>query len=307
VANIEDYTVLVESSYTREGIRGTSHDHRGWYYECVQPATNKTLQTHPCHGELYVKPINCHPDLKCPFNKVEEEDDPPVTSGMFLQTNASVSRHTLRGKKNKLAREVLHIRKQPAKSERMNANEYLASRSGVTNSDVFAIPSGDVFRLEKLLQLAGLDLDASRYHKKPLRSRGGRITIQVEYTNLRPWSSALAGDQHVGYIYRVVTSPIKQMKREVFSQNQPADDTIREIENQHGILFEAKVTGSFGVFNIVYLLVMLTTSLALLGGAKAFVDILAIYLPSSNQQAYTDAKYQYVGIELEVPAEKRST
>jgi len=85
---------------------------------------------------------------------------------------------------------------------------------------------------------------------------------------------------------------LDEMKSESYAARQQLDPKTRVIENRHGILIMAQVTGTFGVFNPVYLLLMLTTSLALLTSAHAVVDALAIYMPSKYQDEYVKAKFR---------------
>lgn len=82
------------------------------------------------------------------------------------------------------------------------------------------------------------------------------------------------------------------MKTEMFAQKQPADyPKTRVIENRHGLYLRARISGTFGFFNVVYLLIMLTTSLTLLAGAAKLVDFVALYC-SKEKDAYYAAKFQ---------------
>merc|ERR1719506_2861202 len=109
-----------------------------------------------------------------------------------------------------------------------------------------------------------------------LRERGSRVQIQVEYANLYP----MTGAHSPGYIYKIVEVPMKEMKTELYTHNQPDSyPEVRTMENRHGIYLQAEVGGSFGFFDIVFLLVMLTTSLALLATGTTIIDIVADYLP----------------------------
>jgi len=162
--------------------------------------------------------------------------------------------------------------------------------------EIFAIPDGDIFRLGKLLELAGLDLDKNfNTAGEPLRERGTVVDVEVFYNNLHHFTSSF-GDQSVGYIYRVVERPMNEMKTEVYAKRQPLDfPKTRWIENRHGILLRVSVQGTFGHFNIVYLLVMMTTSLALMAAVTKGVDLMAIYVMHRHQEYY-DYKYDQTEI-----------
>lgn len=281
VADIEDYTVKILSAFSRRGMSGTSLDHKGFYYECVDLA-GQVLATEACKGNLTIKPIPCLND-GCGFDANEEE--PEALDG-FLQLRsetAFVGREDTSGSFKHQAARQLSL--SPEK-EAMAVNTVTKE---TVRKDAYAIPNGDVFSLSKLLQLAGLDLD-EKFGKGTLRQRGTEISIEVEWRNLRPWT----GNSQVSYVYRVKKSPVKELKMNVYAPAQPSDIHRRTVENQHGVHIRAEVAGSFGFFNIVYLLVMLTTSVALLSGAKTVVDALALYCPSRRQQFYEQAKYEIV-------------
>merc|ERR1719217_1498170 len=71
VAGIEDYTVMVVSSYYRRGMHGTSTNHQGFYYECRDPKTDKIIGTSKCKNEeLLIKKIECLPFLNCDYKSV---------------------------------------------------------------------------------------------------------------------------------------------------------------------------------------------------------------------------------------------
>jgi len=261
VADIEDYTVMVVSSYYRGDLNGTSTDLQGFYFECRDKGTNKIVATTDCkEDELKVVKIDCLPFLDCGYKAVRE----PPRSPAFLRTRTRIGQHQL---------------------SVSDGNATTEFKPG----PVFAIPSGDIFRLGFLLELAGLDLDGSENKNgEPLRERGARVKIMVEYHNLYPWT----GETKPGYIFKVVAVPTDEMKTEMYTHNQPGSyPQTRTMENRHGIYLEAEVTGSFGFWNVVFLMVMLTTSLALLATGTTIIDLVADYLP--GLQVKKD-KYQHI-------------
>lgn len=329
VADIERFTLMLVSNYARKGIRGTSLKHKGFYYECTDKISGKIIQTEPCHGVLKIQPIECL-NNKCDFDTQEDAPHPHSQ----LQLNASMTfppspapaalselSGNLRGHSIRVAQKrrstsfVAQVRNhslvdsrsdwhsthssvavEVEKDNKKDSTERQLSEAADDRRDVFATKHGDVFRLRKILELAGLDLESYGSYDQTLRSRGTQITIQIEYSNLKPYRSTFPRtgnnpDLDVRYIYRVLKHPINQEKMETYASTQPLDDYHRLINNDHGISIKAQVVGSFGVFNIVYLMVMLTTSLALLGGARALVDALAFYLPTKHQAQYLKARY----------------
>jgi len=248
VADIEDYTVMVVSSYHRASISGTSTDHQGFYYECRDKETGKIIGTQNCkQEELKIVKVECLPFLDCGYKSVGK----PPRSPAFLRKRASIGHHLISAE---------------------DSNE----TSEFTPGPVFAIPDGDIFRFSKILELAGLSLDGNEKNGESLRERGSRVKIQVEYANLYPWT----GPANPGYIYKIVNIPMNEMKTEMYTHNQPGSyPEMRTMENRHGIYLEAEVGGSFGFFDIVFLLVMLTTSLALLATGTTIIDVIADYIP----------------------------
>merc|ERR1719408_43359 len=81
------------------------------------------------------------------------------------------------------------------------------------------------------------------------------------------------------------------ISKESLHPDQPEDYPLRRrYIVQHGILLDFKVGGEFGFFSIVYLLIMLTTSLALLATAHKVTDLTSMYLhPRRNN--YFHLKY----------------
>merc|ERR1719479_72773 len=103
---------------------------------------------------------------------------------------------------------------------------------GPQNEGVYAIPNGDVFTVKKLLELAGLDLDKSLDEDgTPLRIRGTAITVTIEFTNLRPFGM-VTRDLDVGYAYRIVESPLGEVKEEIYSMRYPSTNQRRVMENR---------------------------------------------------------------------------
>lgn len=156
---------------------------------------------------------------------------------------------------------------------------------------VFAIKDGDIFSIQKILDLVGLDLDKSfNMEGEPLRESGTVIEVEAIYDNLVAfWSSF--GYMPISYTYKFTQRPMEEMKTEMFAQAQPNFPHERVIENRHGLYLMLKVTGTFGFFSIVYLLVMLTTALGLMGVSVVITDMLAIHF-MKHKKEYRDAKYE---------------
>lgn len=284
VADVEDYTIMFVHSYYRGDIMGNSLFHQGYYEQCTDRKTGQVMATKPCGGKLSRIPIECLTG-DCAYE--EPGNKPP--SSLFL----------LRGKEKGLKKihrekemETVNVNDKQRAQTQMSLQKTTEGTREAEDDAPFAIGSGDIFKLRKLLELAGLDLDLkTNYGGEPYREAGTVLEIQVEYNNLHAWMSTF-GHLDVGYTYRIIERSMEEMKTEKFAPKQPEDFPLhRLIENRHGIMLIVTVTGTFGYFNVVYLLVMLTTSLALLAGAQKIVDILALYFLKRREE-YRRFKYK---------------
>jgi len=129
------------------------------------------------------------------------------------------------------------------------------------------------------MELAGLDLDKHiNMDGMSARMAGSIIEVEATYNNLQQFLSSF-GLSQVRYTYRVKERKLPYVSKESLHPNQPADyPKHRRYIVQHGILLDFRVGGEFGFFSIVYLLIMLTTSLALLATAHKVTDLTALYL-----------------------------
>merc|ERR1719265_2156138 len=140
---------------------------------------------------------------------MEDDAGPPPVSDGLLEVDSKLQVHRkLRGDRN---RSRAHSMLQAM--EKFEVEDEQVADPG----EVFAIPTGDVFTMRKLLELAGLDLDTSvDADGAPLRQRGTAITVNIEYTNMRPFGMFLSGPQ-IGYAYRIVEQPLDEVKEESYS------------------------------------------------------------------------------------------
>lgn len=157
--------------------------------------------------------------------------------------------------------------------------------------DVYASTWGDTFKLGKLFQLANLDLDKHfNMDDYSARMAGTIIEVEATYSNLQPFLSSF-GRSLAKYTYRVRERKLPYVSKEALHPDQPEDyPNSRRYLVQHGILLDFKVGGEFGFFSIVYLLIMLTTSMALLATAHKITDLFSLYLHPRNEN-YFHLKY----------------
>lgn len=149
----------------------------------------------------------------------------------------------------------------------------------VSGFDQYSNNWGDVFKVKRLLALAGADLD-SDYNMDGWTTRQAGTVLEVEavYNNLYPFLSSF-GYHPVSYYYTVRQLTLPYVSHVKLSDIQPEDfPRSRRHEVHHGLLVYFRVSGTFGFFNIVYLMVMLTTALALAASATTLTDMLALHV-----------------------------
>eukprot|EP00395_MALV-II_sp_L67-2_P000407 gene407-92_t len=310
VADIENYTLLLTHTYHRGAIAGNNLFHQGQFEVCVglQPGDSSSseeenasgkggagkgevfLPLEPCApgvGRKEVRKIACIKPGICHF---DDDNSSATTAGKDSAEGDSKKSAEEKGPSFLDRRTSQHT----ALTLSSESSEFRESQQRTSEKPppYFAIPAGDVFKLSHILKLAGIDLDRTFNTKhEPRRESGTIIEIEVVYNNLHAWTSTW-GNKDIGYTYKVVERPIEEMKTEMYSADQPADfPKTRKIENRHGLYVRVKVGGTFGFFNVVYLLVMLTTSLTLLAGATKVTDLVALYV-LEKRRAYYDMKYQ---------------
>lgn len=158
--------------------------------------------------------------------------------------------------------------------------------------DEYTSPWGDVFKIGRLMELAGADLDRDyNFDGWTTRQSGTVLEVRVVYNNLYPFLSSF-GYKQVEYHYEVTELPLPYMSRTELADRQPPDyPETRIYENRHGILVWFKVSGTFGVFNIAYLLLMLVTAFALFATASAITDFVSMYL-HPRKENFFHLKYE---------------
>jgi len=320
-ADIEDFVIQFTSTYHRENIAGTSLDHPGFYSECFDKDESAgkdlswkerlTRREKVCKDERRM-PVECIPGVDCHKGRLQtikdirlakkltsnhgmdnedDEDDDTASpdgtdgtdEGSLVQLHGlSTSRRLLRANHGRHA--SVHTRRK-----------YMKPKEDRPTPDVYANTWGDSFKLGKLMQLAGVDLDR-HYNMDAFTTRMAGTIIEVEatYTNLRRFLSSL-GLSQVQYTYRVRERKLPYLSKESLHPDQPEDfPQRRRYLVQHGILLNFQVGGEFGFFNIVYLLITLTTSLALLATAFKITDLTSLYL-HPRRKNYFHMKYDVSG------------
>lgn len=187
----------------------------------------------------------------------------------------------------------------PAEKERPKAKATTRPKDEWTDGvvdgsmpDEYTSPWGDVFKIGRLLELAGANLDQDfNFDGWTTRQSGTVLEVRAVYNNLYPIVSSF-GYKQVEYHYEVTELPLPYMSRTELAQSQPADyPETRIYELRHGVLVWFKVSGTFGVFNIAYLLLMLVTGFALFATASGITDFVSLYL-HPRKENFFHLKYE---------------
>jgi len=303
-ANVEDYMIQLTSTYHRGGIVGTALDHPGHFLECfsqdkkdrykkVMSWKDRLSSRHvKCADERRIA-LECMPGAECTKERGMKTMEESL--GVMQTKKDEVVRETEEGMSgvqilgagaSGKALRALHHRRQSSL-----ASSAASQPSNAQPPDAYATEYGDTFKLGKMLQLAGINLDQHTNMKgTTTRMTGSVLEIEVGYGNLVKFLSSF-GFSRVYYTYSMKERMLPYVSKEYLAPTQPDDYPLRRrYVVEHGIMINFVVGGEFGVFNIVYLLIMLTTALALLGSAAKVTDLVAIYL-HPRRRNYFHLKY----------------
>jgi len=309
VADVEKYTIMLAHTYKRDTVMGNNGDIKGVYLQCEQANSSTSFLksqvegANDCEGRWVRQPIECLTG-NCHFLPEEQRIDIASSLRRSVEKVSSFlgidSRRHNDGNLRHRNRPAMMINRQDTHTDQDREDTLVQERSDPTKvqlakGGVYSIRDGDIFSLSKLLELTDLSLDRT-FNKdgEPLREAGTVIEIEIRYSNLVPWLSTL-GYLPVSYEYKVTQRPLEEMKTELVAQQQPKWPKERIIENRHGLYIVAKITGSFGFFSIVYLLIMLTTAVSLLAVAVFLTDKLAMYW-MEDKEKYREKKYEHTEV-----------
>lgn len=302
IADIERYTLLIAHSYQRDTVSGNNNNLEGSYLECdrrkkdnafVGAITRAIFGATECPGGYWRRKIACILD-DCGRDAASRKKKSLLANLMQYGTDHRHGRQRTRGRRVAFARD-----RGGGYGEVMLEVSSMGTAPKVDH-DAFAIPDGDVFSLSKLLSLAGVSLDATHnLDGDPLREAGTVLDIEVIYNNLHSFSSTF-GNTRVEYWYKIAVRPMHQVKEEVV-QWVDANADKRIIQNRHGIDIVVKVSGTFGFFSIMNLMLMLTTASAMLAVATVLTDKLAMYA-MADRDFYSAKKYEIANAHKEQEA-----
>jgi len=161
----------------------------------------------------------------------------------------------------------------------------------VSNTDVYSLQAGDVLSISTLFAMAGRSLDdvwfdPSTKSNMSARKRGTVLVVNIHYNNLKPWTLFRPQDPP-DYTISVTSQPVEKYKHMSISENGPN----RELTVAYGTLVIVQSSGTIGVFRMIHMLIVVSTSLGLLAAASVITDALALYLLPMREE-YSKAKFQ---------------
>lgn len=317
VADTKNFQIQFTSSYEQGEVHGTSLDHPA-YYEICSTRLREANETHLWNARLQHSesseskcegPNVKHVKLPCadgvPCRQRRDFDLLHDTGVKKTMDEAHKVIHGLRPGQKKSTKFMssqghLGVFADPSSPE--PSERHLNSISGEPikhdqqdfheGQSQWTSAYGDVFKLDRLMELAGTDLDKNfNMEGYSTRESGTVLEVSVVYTNLHPFLSTF-GYKDVDYYYRVKELPLPYVNRRQLSQQQPPDfPQTRRYEIRHGIMIWFRVVGEFGNFSRTYLLIYLVTAFALIGASTGITDVIAIYV-HKRKNNYFNLKYE---------------
>lgn len=177
---------------------------------------------------------------------------------------------------------------------------HLRTCSGDTIKPNVSLYKDDIFTIDTLLQAAefpdkscGVDLDAlsNEDHKNSVRYNGFILMIVISYSNFEQW----VGVSDITYEYTVKVVKASQAKvYQVITNGTDLDQ--QRVVDRHGIQIVVVQAGSLAQFEATTLLILLTSSLALLAASTTLVDATMLYV-LADKKKFQETKYDDVVVD----------
>jgi len=176
---------------------------------------------------------------------------------------------------------------RPKKSKKRDAPSAPGRADDIESLGVVSIATGDMFSIRELLKAANVSLDQRR-HGLPswvggtYRSSGFVLVIRVHYSNVESWLGAKVLPWKIfgptmHYTYRITKHASHQdfMLSKVHASGSDAPKHSRTLMEFHGIRVLIEQSGSLAVWDNIQLLLILTTTLALMAVSSCITDTVA--------------------------------
>lgn len=300
VADIEAFTLLIDHSFRVE-TGSVEYDDRfmqGYWLDCSQSHfdMDSTLSKIGLSSERECekKPILCvHKDCK-KLGMVTAGKKSLITKDVALDGENRGGGKARRQSRSGVG--SLSAGSQPGGERRLlqPAEDLKHAAAGRDVKEVFSLEAGDVFPVSTLYTMAGRSLDESWYDQddkgnKSARQRGTVLVVNIHYNNMAPWT-LFRPKTPPEYVISVTSRPVEKYK----SMSASDVGNTRELTVSYGTLVIVQSTGTIGVFRMIHMLIVISTSLGLLAASSVVTDILALYvLPMKDE--YNKAKFEDTG------------
>lgn len=310
VADTKNFQVQFTSSYEEGDVHGTSLDHPA-YYEICPARLREANRTHLWPDRLQHSQVG---EAECDSSSAIHEKLPCAPGVMCRQRRAFDWAHDT-GVNQVMSDTEETLRPATGSQRKRKSTQFLRAQDHLSVSGPLGVSSdlpllethllanhqqytsayGDVFKLDRLMELAGTDLDLNfNMDGWSTRESGTVLEVSVVYKNMHPFYSTF-GYKEPEYFYRVKELPLPYVSRRQLAVEQPSDyPETRRYEIRHGIMIWFRVVGEFGNFSGTYLLIYLVTAFALIGAASSITDFLAIYV-HKRKNNYFNLKYEISG------------
>jgi hypothetical protein len=294
VADIEDFTLLIDHPFRSNSgtVEYDDYKMQGYWLDCSDNDWSKNSTWLTTAKDCQKKPIICkHKECEKMGMVTSESDKSSNAPGQEEGTKEKAPR---KRRKRSLQQTVLLGAVATAADKHedfLEANEF-AGTEELSDSDVFSLADGDVMSIRTLYAMAGRSLDDWWYDpydkvNKSLRKRGTVLVINIHYNNMKPFTIFKPRDPPE-YTISVTSRPVDKFKNMKITD---ADGKKRELTVSYGTLVIVQSTGTIGIFQLIHMLIVFSSSLGLLAAASVITEVLAFnVLPLRSE--YAKAKFQ---------------
>lgn len=300
VADVEDFTVTIDHSFRTSDGKVSYDDFlmQGRWQMCDREEKNKAAQDWMLDAAEPPKPHECHTKpIKCVHNHCDEMKyaNEQAWHELLLGDNRPKSggQHAQRRARTRGASKLAASGAEEAESERDGGPSQLEKAAAAANKggpQVVSMKKGDVLSVKTLLALAGESLKDSWVDEdegpQTLRSRGVALVVHIHYDNSEPWVLFRPRDPP-WYTISATTRPVSEFKHSYISAE---DEYSRTLTWAYGVYVVIKQTGTIRTFNMVNMLMTLTSAMALLAMSNLLTDFLALNI-MPRKETYRDLMY----------------
>lgn len=321
VADVERFRLLLDHSAVSEGgTNAESFRMSGTWMNCsagpascsqepilcISSSCEENDERHQKSLDLLKRsaPLSSDRAVDKALNKTEEKTN--STSGNMPMRLRKVRKTAEAQLARILGPETTSLASQPYFRNRIENLEDDYVQNAMENNLAVSLQRGDIFPVSLLLQMAGVKLDDTPEfrNESTYRSEGFSLTVRIHYSNIVPWVGLLVlpwhpyGRQSMHYTVEAIRHPSQSFSRHIVKEehkNFTSGRLIgkRVVEEDHGISLVVQQFGDMKVWDVTHLLVVLTTTLALLAVSNCILDTIAL--------SCMERSYEYNQLKFESP------